>query len=101
MIVSKVKLLFLLLLFSVVSYGQQKFTVSGTITDSQTGETMIGVTVFPLEMRSVGATCNEYGFYSLTLPAGDYHLVCSFIGYKNDTTFISLKTNIKQDRSIS
>ena len=55
-----------LLLSANVMLAQQKFTVSGTIKDKKNGETMIGVTIFPLEISGVGTACNEYGFYSLT-----------------------------------
>lgn len=81
--------------------AQQKFTVSGTIKDQKTGETMIGVTVFPLETKGIGTTCNEYGFYSLTLPEGKYHIVCSYIGYNPDTVLVNLNSNIKFDRFMS
>ncbi len=92
----------LLLVFSTqILLAQQKFTISGTIKDKQDGETMIGVTVYPLELSGVGASCNEYGFYSLTLPAGKYHIVCSYIGYKSDTAFVNLNANIKSDRLMS
>ncbi len=62
---------------------------------------MVGVTVFPLELSGVGTSCNEYGFYSLTLPQGTYHVVCSFIGYKNDTLLVDLNANKKIDRTLS
>lgn len=90
-----------LLLLSSHLFAQQKFTISGTIKDKKSGETMIGVTVFPLEITGVGASCNEYGFYSLTLPEGKYHIVYSFIGYTPDTAFINLNANIKSDRFMS
>ncbi|MBP7306344.1 MAG: TonB-dependent receptor [Saprospiraceae bacterium] len=89
---------FLLLFCTNLLLAQQKFTISGTIKDKKNGETLIGVTVFPLEISGVGASCNEYGFYSLTLPEGKYHIVYSSIGYKSDTTLIDLKANIKSDR---
>lgn len=91
----------LLLILSTIAYAQQKFTISGTIRDKKTGETMIGVTVFPLEITGTGTTCNEYGFYSLTLPEGKYNMVCSFIGYKADTLSVNLTGNIKLDRYLS
>jgi hypothetical protein len=78
--------------------AQQKFTISGTIKEKKSGETMIGVTVFPLELSGTGTSCNEYGFYSLTLPEGKYRIVYSFIGYKTDTAFVTLNANIKSDR---
>lgn len=91
----------LLLIFITTAYAQQKFTISGTIRDKKTGETMIGVTVFPLEITGTGTTCNEYGFYSLTLPEGKYNMACSFIGYKTDTLTVNLNGNIKLDRYLS
>ena len=92
--------LILFLFLSVASFAQN-FTVSGYVTDKKNGETLIGVTVFPLELRSIGASCNEYGFYSLTLPEGKYHIVYSLVGYKADTTFIQLNANIKSNRFLS
>lgn len=91
----------LLLIFITTAFAQQKFTISGTIRDKKTGETMIGVTVFPLEITGTGTTCNEYGFYSLTLPEGKYNMACSFIGYKTDTLTVNLNGNIKLDRYLS
>lgn len=92
----------LLLLFSpALLPAQQKFTVSGTISDKKNGETMIGVKVFPLELKRVGTLCNRYGFYSLTLPEGKYRIVCSYMGYKSDTAFINLNANIKSDRFLT
>ncbi|MBK7389605.1 MAG: TonB-dependent receptor [Bacteroidetes bacterium] len=91
----------LLLISSIQLLAQHKYTISGTIKDKANGETMIGVTVYPLEISGVGASCNEYGFYSLTLPEGKYHIICSFIGYITDTMFINLNANIKSDRFLS
>ncbi len=60
----------LLTLFCVNILGAQtRFTISGTIRDRLTGETMIGVSVKALDSRLVNqTTCNEYGFYSLPIP---------------------------------
>lgn len=81
-----------------VLHAQQKFTISGTIKEESTGETMIGVAVGVKELPTVGTSCNTYGFYSLTLPEGDYHLIYSFIGFETDTVFVQLNSNIKMDR---
>jgi hypothetical protein len=78
--------------------AQQKYTISGTVKDKRNGETMIGVTVFPVELKGIGASCNEYGFYSLTLPEGSYHIVCSSIGFRSDTLLVDLNSNVKIDR---
>jgi hypothetical protein len=91
----------LLLLSMNLLLAQQKYTLSGTIKDKKTGETMIGVSVLVLELSGTGTTCNTYGFYSLTLPEGKYTILYSFIGYKTDTISINLKSNIKSDHSLS
>lgn len=69
-----------------------KFTVSGTISDKATGETLIGATVTLLERPQVGASSNEYGFYSISVAPGQYTLVVRYIGYENFTTKIDLRT---------
>ncbi|MEO6904593.1 MAG: TonB-dependent receptor [Bacteroidia bacterium] len=90
---------FFLGVFSVLT-AQNKFTISGTIKDNQTGETMIGATVRVVELKGVGAAANEYGFYSLTLPSGNYTLLVELIGYKPQTKQINLDKNIKIDISL-
>jgi outer membrane receptor for ferrienterochelin and colicin len=76
--------IFLLLLFIMVSYialAQQKFTISGHITDSADNEGLIGATIVdPLSLK--GTVANNYGFYSITLPAGKFKLAFSFVGYE-------------------
>lgn len=91
----------LVLVSSTLMLAQQKFTISGTIRDQKNGETMIGVNVYPLELPGVGASCNSYGFYSLTLPEGKYHIVYSFVSYKSDTALIKLTANMRSDRFLS
>ncbi|WP_438962617.1 TonB-dependent receptor [Nonlabens sp.] len=72
----------ILLNFAFAKAQSEKFTLSGTISEQLNGETMIGVNVLIPEL-STGTASNEYGFYSITLPAGTYQVVYSFIGYKN------------------
>ncbi len=92
-------LVFLLGLSNIMA--QQKYTISGTIRDKKNGETMIGVTIYPQELTSIGTSCNAYGFYSLTLPEGSYHIIYTYFGYQPDTLTVQLNTNIKSDRYLS
>ncbi|MEN0004181.1 MAG: TonB-dependent receptor, partial [Bacteroidota bacterium] len=63
--------------------AQQSFTVSGTISDEDSGETLIGATIAAPKL-GLGATTNEYGFYSLSLPAGDtIAITFSYVGVQN------------------
>ncbi len=49
--------------------------------DATSGEGLIGASVFVKELKT-GNVTNTYGFYSLTLPLGQYTLVFSSSGYK-------------------
>ena len=62
----------------------QNYTISGYIRDDQSGEDLIGATIYCKELKK-GAVTNAYGFYSLTLPAGTYNVEISFIGYEPQT----------------
>src|SRR5690554_8141206 len=48
-----------------------------------------------------GTVTNEYGFYSLTLPSGEYEVIYSSIGYASKRTQVSLTANIKNDIALS
>lgn len=90
-------LILIALLWGSCVFGQSKFTVSGTIKDKKNGETLIGATVRVVEQKGTGAAANEYGFYSLTLPAGNYTLIYEYIGYKPQTRSVTLDKNVKLD----
>ncbi len=84
----------ILLNFSLFSFAQQKFTLSGSISEASSNETLIGVTIAVPELRT-GVTTNEYGFYSLTLLEGEYQIQVSYLGFKNITQTISLISDQK------
>ena len=60
--------------------SQEKITLSGTVYDDANNETLIGVSIYISELNS-GTTTNEYGFYSITIPKGNYKLQLSYLGY--------------------
>ncbi len=84
-----------LLLFglTLASSAQTKYTVSGVVKDAKTGEELIGAVVFVKDQPSLGASTNNYGFYSLTLPAGNYTLVYKYLGYENNEQSILLSAD--------
>ncbi|SNR15299.1 TonB-dependent receptor [Tenacibaculum jejuense] len=90
----------ILFLIPLISFSQDKFTISGTLKDKANGETLFGATVF-LKGTSLGTTTNEYGFYSLTAPKGNYTLSVSYIGYKPIEKEIELTKNIKFNTDLS
>ena len=86
-----IKKSFLLLLFFPFGLFAQneKSTVSGYVKDSKNGEGLIGASVFIKELLT-GTTTNTYGFYSLTLPKGNYTLVITSVGYRKSIRDIKL-----------
>ncbi len=82
------------------AFGQEKFTISGYVRDAADGEALIGATVF-IRSLGTGAATNVYGFYSLTLPAGDYECEYSFVGYVSEVWEVSLRQNIRQDLELT
>lgn len=87
------------LLFCLTTSAQDKFTLSGTITDKNSNETLIGVNLFIPELKT-GATTNEYGFYSITVPKGNYRIQVSNIGYQTSENQINLVKNTKLNFSL-
>lgn len=78
----------LLFAFS-LSWGQEKATISGYISEKSSGEPIIGGQIYVPSVQK-GATTNEFGFYSLTLPIGSYQLIFRGGGLPNDTLTIEL-----------
>lgn len=85
---------FLLLGCTTILQAQQKFTVSGTIRQKSSGETLIGATVGVVEKANVGVATNEYGFFSLSLPKGTYTFRISYAGYKPELIPVKLDSNV-------
>tara|TARA_B100000949_G_scaffold235383_1_gene258235 strand:- start:191 stop:2593 length:2403 start_codon:yes stop_codon:yes gene_type:complete len=76
--------------------AQEKYTLSGTISEASSNEKLIGVTVAVSELKT-GTTTNEYGFYSITLPEGEYQIVVSYLGFQEIVENITLDRDVKQD----
>ncbi len=91
------KLLFLIIFLTCISiHAQDKFTISGTVKEKESLESVIGVNVYFPEI-SKGTVTNEYGFYSITLTQGEYDLMVSFIGFKPIQQHLNLTENTKID----
>ncbi|HTB30546.1 MAG TPA: TonB-dependent receptor [Bacteroidia bacterium] len=94
--------LFISIVLSNLVFAQapQKFTISGSIKDSASGEELIGVIVEVKELPQTGESTNKYGFYSLTLPEGTYTLLYSYLGYRTDSVKINLNKSTKRNMSM-
>lgn len=86
----------MLVLSSWVTHGisQEKVAISGLIKDGSNGEDLIGASVY-IKGKPIGTTTNVYGFYSLSLPKGEYELVYSFIGYQPLVKKVNLQSDLK------
>lgn len=74
----------------------QNITLSGYVEESGSGEKLIGANLVDLATQQ-GATTNEYGFYSLTLPIDSGHLVVSYVGYQRDTIAWTAEEDVNID----
>ncbi|RCS27423.1 TonB-dependent receptor [Polaribacter sp. WD7] len=90
------KLLFLLSLYTISLFSQEKHTISGTVYDDSSNETLIGVSIYFPEANA-GTTTNEYGFYSITLPEGNYQIQISYLGFSTITETIELNQKITKN----
>ncbi|MDZ4666374.1 MAG: TonB-dependent receptor [bacterium] len=73
-----------------------KFTISGYIKESGSQELLLGASI-AIPALKTGTTSNNYGFYSLTLPAGKYAFLVSYIGFEPKAFSIDLQKNIEWD----
>lgn len=92
-----------LLLFAIffpgILFAQQRYTISGYISEKNSAERLIGATVF-LPLKNIGTTSNTYGFYSITVPASNdsIELRVTYIGY--DPIMLKLVPNKNQALNI-
>ena len=89
---------FLLLSGSIIA--QKNHTISGYVKEEATGESLLGANVFVKETRK-GTVTNQYGFFSLTIPEGNYTLVFSYIGFVTQEFPISLTEDLRKSASLS
>lgn len=78
----------------------EKYTLSGIIRDASNGDNLIGAAIYIPELKT-GAVCNNYGFYSITLPAGTYIIQFSFVGYTPVEKEVALTANLKLNIDLS
>ena len=96
----KTHFIFLLLtLLCYYSYGQKNYTISGYVQESESGENLIGVSIYDKETFK-GTVTNQYGFYSLTLEEGNYEIIYSFIGLESTTKKVNLSKNLRINISL-
>lgn len=76
----------------------QKITISGYVTDAETGEQLIGAVVFDKFSQS-GTSTNNYGFYSITINADSAMLTASYVGFKPTEKTVSKTSSVNFELS--
>jgi outer membrane receptor for ferrienterochelin and colicin len=72
---------------------ERKYTISGFLYDAASGEPLIGAWLLDQNSRKPAVT-NAYGFFSLTLPAGEVNLLCSYLGFEQKDTIFALRADV-------
>jgi len=97
-------LVIILLLLSpglILAQSKKTFTISGTIKDKASGETLPAATVSFVELPGKGITSNSYGFYAISIPEGSYTMLTTYTGYSTDTLKVLLTKNMLINKSLA
>jgi hypothetical protein len=86
---------FSIFLLKVSGQTVERFTISGYVKEAVSGESLIGVNIY-LPDREKGTVTNNYGFYSITLPASDsVELIVSYVGFTPEKVKVNLHNDIE------
>jgi hypothetical protein len=80
--------------FSFLSLKSQQVVLSGTLTDSKTGEALVGAYVYFTQLET-GGTSNNYGYYSISVKPGQYEVRFSYVGFESKIDTILLNTSVE------
>ena len=92
----KLILAFFLFFMAITFIQAQKYTITGFVDDASNGEKLLGANVYNKETLK-GCVTNNYGFYSLTQPAGKIVVTYSFVGYQP----VEITLNLRADTTIN
>lgn len=84
------------LFFCSLAFSQRNVTLSGYVSDLESDESLIGVSVLLPELNT-GTITNEYGFFSLTLPTGVYTVQIRYLGFETLTRELSLNEDVNEN----
>lgn len=92
-LLKRYSVLFALLLSLSLSSFSQQVILSGKITDTETGETLIGATVLNINNLKQYATANTKGYYQIFLEKGTYTFKVSYVGYETEEVVVVVDGN--------
>lgn len=82
---------FLVCVFSFTGAFAQKYTISGYVTDAETGDAIIGAVVYLNEGKK-GSTTNSSGYYSIASDKDTITFTVSHIGYQSKDVILIAKS---------
>ena len=82
------------------SLAQDSYIVNGIVTDSLSGESLIGVTVKFSNRTQNGTSTNAYGFFSYKLTSGVYTMTVSYIGYRTIVSTITVESDKRMNLTL-
>ena len=98
------KYTFLLVFFIIIgakqSLAQDSYIINGIVTDSLSGESLIGVTVRFSNRTQNGTSTNAYGFFSYKLTSGVYTMTVSYIGYRTLVSTITVESDQRMNLTL-
>jgi len=92
----KLLLLATILLLCRIGLAQESFTIRGHVRNAENGEELISADIYAKKL-TIGTITNLYGFYSLTLPRGNYSLKYSYMGCLSKSISVNLNENKELD----
>jgi hypothetical protein len=72
--------------------GGKTATLAGHLREQKTGEPVIGASIYS-EATKAGASTDQFGYYSLTLPVGRHTLQVRGVGIKNTRRQVQLRSD--------
>ena len=91
------KIILSLYLFYSINLFAQKVSIDGFVYDAQTGEKISDANIY-IQDLGVGTTTNEYGYYTLFVPANkEWQIMAGFAGYQNQQKEITTGKNMHLD----
>lgn len=82
---------FLALFITTLSFAQSKGTITGVLTDKDMNNETLPFANVMVKGTTIGATTDEDGKYTLSVPAGTHTVVFSFLGYETETATVTVK----------
>ena len=89
----------LISLFGTIAIGAQNFELTGTLTDSLTGEALIGASVSD-PLGDTGTVTDVTGRYALSLSSGWHTIEFSYLGYETISRDVMMNDNIVIDAQL-